>query len=341
MNFVLNEYHRDIPDEELLKDIRRVATKTGKDTLTRDEYKNNGGKYGINTFLRHFGGWTEALKLCGLVPRGNQINNRTIKPYHGPLTTEELIKDLRQVALQLNKTSISSGEYSQYGKFSKDSYFHRFTTWNAALVTAGLVPFEVPSGKRIDDYSLLTEIERLWIECGRQPTTTDIKNGLSKYSLHTYERRFGSWRKTLEFFVAYMNGEQEVEKPEEPEEIQLPQITQEKDGTDETGHSTKRDIGLRLRFKVMKRDNFKCCMCGRSPATTLGLELHIDHIIPWSKGGETTFDNLQTLCSDCNLGKGDLSENEQVSTKHNPEQVKNETLCITRFLSDLGQKKQN
>ena len=58
----------------------------------------------------------------------------------------------------------------------------------------------------------------------------------------------------------------------------------------------------------MKRDNFKCCMCGRSPSTTIGLELHIDHIIPWSMGGETVIDNLQTLCSDCNLGKSNLSE---------------------------------
>ncbi|WP_343324290.1 HNH endonuclease signature motif containing protein [Streptococcus sp. Marseille-P8640] len=34
--------------------------------------------------------------------------------------------------------------------------------------------------------------------------------------------------------------------------------------------------------------------------------LHVDHIIPWSKGGETVLGNLQTLCSKCNLGKSDL-----------------------------------
>jgi len=56
----------------------------------------------------------------------------------------------------------------------------------------------------------------------------------------------------------------------------------------------------------MKRDNFKCQLCGRNPATEAGVILHVDHIVPWSKGGETEIGNLQTLCMQCNLGKGDI-----------------------------------
>ena len=66
-----------------------------------------------------------------------------------------------------------------------------------------------------------------------------------------------------------------------------------------------RIISDKLRYQVLKRDNFKCCACGASPAKDPSVELHIDHIIPWSKGGETTLENLQTLCSRCNLGKSD------------------------------------
>ncbi len=33
---------------------------------------------------------------------------------------------------------------------------------------------------------------------------------------------------------------------------------------------------------------------------------HIDHIKPWSKGGETVLENLQTLCATCNLGKSNI-----------------------------------
>ena len=66
-----------------------------------------------------------------------------------------------------------------------------------------------------------------------------------------------------------------------------------------------RAISDKLRYQVLKRDNFKCCACGASPAKEPSVELHIDHIIPWSKGGESTLENLQTLCSKCNIGKSD------------------------------------
>lgn len=69
-------------------------------------------------------------------------------------------------------------------------------------------------------------------------------------------------------------------------------------------HRTSREPSMKLRFEILKRDNFKCCACGASPAKDPAVELHIDHIIPWSKGGETIEDNLQTLCSICNFGKG-------------------------------------
>ena len=103
-----------------------------------------------------------------------------------------------------------------------------------------------------------------------------------------------------------MNGIKNVEISDDCDDTQIkPDQIQSSEYVTVT-HRTKRDINLRMRFLVMKRDDFKCCLCGRSPATTPGLELQIDHIFPWSKGGETVIDNLQTLCSDCNLGKSNL-----------------------------------
>lgn len=60
-------------------------------------------------------------------------------------------------------------------------------------------------------------------------------------------------------------------------------------------------MSTKLRYKVLKRDGFRCKFCGVTSAD--GAKLHVDHIIPISRGGKTEMDNLQTLCSDCNLGK--------------------------------------
>ena len=65
----------------------------------------------------------------------------------------------------------------------------------------------------------------------------------------------------------------------------------------------RRTLSDKLRYQVLKRDNFKCCACGASPAKDSSVELHVDHIVPVSVGGKNTIENLQTLCSRCNLGK--------------------------------------
>lgn len=62
-----------------------------------------------------------------------------------------------------------------------------------------------------------------------------------------------------------------------------------------------RSIPLSVRLDVLTRDGYKCVYCGRSSQQ---IDLEIDHIIPYSKGGSNQIDNLQSLCFDCNRGKG-------------------------------------
>ena len=59
-----------------------------------------------------------------------------------------------------------------------------------------------------------------------------------------------------------------------------------------------------LREKIKERDNYKCCSCKLSIEDEPNLLLEIDHKIPLSKGGMTTYENLQTLCWKCNRAKG-------------------------------------
>jgi len=66
-----------------------------------------------------------------------------------------------------------------------------------------------------------------------------------------------------------------------------------------------------LRFRILKRDNFSCRYCGRRPPEVV---LHIDHLVPVSRGGTNEPGNLITACSLCNLGKADKVLGEGVDT---------------------------
>ena len=57
-----------------------------------------------------------------------------------------------------------------------------------------------------------------------------------------------------------------------------------------------------MRYDVLHRDGFHCVRCGRGRED--GVKLHVDHIVPVSRGGKSVMGNLQTLCEDCNCGKG-------------------------------------
>jgi len=56
------------------------------------------------------------------------------------------------------------------------------------------------------------------------------------------------------------------------------------------------------RENVYKRDTYRCVYCGRSDKT----DLTLDHVLPKSKGGEDSWENLVTACKRCNNEKADL-----------------------------------
>lgn len=64
----------------------------------------------------------------------------------------------------------------------------------------------------------------------------------------------------------------------------------------------KQPIPPRLRWDVFARDDFTCKHCGSKGSGDS--MLHADHVVPESKGGPTTIENLQTLCGSCNSRKG-------------------------------------
>jgi hypothetical protein len=210
---------------------------------------------------------------------------------NAPVSDEELIADLRHVAELLGTEKVTEDQYTSHGRYHCTTQERRFGSWNKVLLRAGLT---ISNRLNIPDEELFENILNLWQQYGRQPRRSELTSSSSHISQGPYNRRFGSWMNALKAFVDYANGTG-VELAEHQVET----------GVDNK-HTTGRDPSLRLRWRVLQRDNFRCCGCGASPAITLGVGLHVDHIHPWSEGGETVLENLQTLCSKCNLGKSNL-----------------------------------
>lgn len=214
--------------------------------------------------------------------------------FHHGVTDIELIADLKRVASELKNNTVNITDYKRCGKYGKTTYIRRFGSWLGALEKAGLERSR--AGRYLSEEYLFKNLEEVWIRLGRQPRYDDIQKPLSKYSMRVYLNRFSGWRNTLEKFISYMSG------ADASLETSIENLRVESSSR----HKTPRIVNWRLRFVVMKRDNFKCKNCGRSPATDPNIILHVDHINAWANGGETILENLQTLCSKCNIGKSNL-----------------------------------
>ena len=207
-----------------------------------------------------------------------------------PVTETQLIDDLKRVASLIGSETVSQPQYSLHGHFDMRNLSRRLGGWDAALSAAGLGSSSYKS--EYPDERLFANILVLWQHFGRQPRRAELAFAPSEISQSPYQRRFRSWTGALEAFVEWANAAEGTVAP-----------SADVDGVKRRG---SRDPSLRLRFRVLLRDRFTCCGCGKSPATSPGTELHVDHIVPWSKGGETVIDNLRTLCSQCNIGKGNV-----------------------------------
>ncbi len=218
-----------------------------------------------------------------------------LKTYNRNTPDQELLDDLKNVALKLNREKITRSEYEENGKYSSKTFEKQFGTWNKALEKAGL---QLNIQHNISDLELFENIEKVWLHLGRQPLYAEFRQPLSKYSTRPYEKRFGSWLKALEAFVEFMSidAEQKAEVEKSVyEQIQNTEI--------EFKHKTKRQPSERLKVQVLMRDGNKCRLCGY---IVTGDNIHFDHIKPWSKGGETVLENIQVLCETHNLAKGNL-----------------------------------
>jgi hypothetical protein len=305
----------DYSDEALIAEMQRVAAIVPGEVLTRREFEKH-SRVSSSTIGNHFGSWREGLQVAGLAHRYNvdNTNRRNKKRPAKNASDRQLLDEVLLVARQLGTSSITREEFEAHSEFSAYAISQRFGSWRAALKRIGLQPG--PLGRRYTDEECFENLLSVWTHYGRQPRHDEMKTPPSTVGPKAYVLRWGTWMKALEAFVNKMNqtdgGDDDAGAASTNGAPQSRPLNPAEGPNRFFSDGEKRDIKLGLRWKVFRRDRFRCVKCGASPATDPTCEqLHADHIIPFSKGGKTVLQNLQTLCQRCNLGKGNRSEGEE------------------------------
>lgn len=124
MKFVLKTINRNIPDQELLDDLKKIALKLGNDKMTIVEFNNNKGKYSATTIYNRFGTWNKALEKAGLKIT-HQIS----------ISENELFQYLEEVWIKLGHQPQRREMNKLYSNYSEGPYITRYGSWMKALET--------------------------------------------------------------------------------------------------------------------------------------------------------------------------------------------------------------
>ena len=112
---------RNIPDQELIDDLIRVAKELGQDKVNTFQY-NDRGRFSNRTFIRRFGSWLKALEKAGL--------EKTKNP---KASNEQLFDNFIEVWTKLGHQPKSTDLTKDISKYSVSTYKNRFGGWRKTL----------------------------------------------------------------------------------------------------------------------------------------------------------------------------------------------------------------
>ena len=211
-----------------------------------------------------------------------------------------LVAELLRVAELCQFAEFGKREFGALAEVSAQSVVREFGSWSSAI--AHLRSALAEQGKPLQDKrrghfteaECLAELERIWRLLGHRPSRIEWEQSEPSISYNTYKRYFGGWAGAcLRFLESRSEGS-----------IRAPRLRV----VPPRSSVVSRDVQPGLRLRVYERDRFRCVYCGRGPFTNADVQLHVDHVHPFSRGGKTEIENLQTLCSTCNLGKSDRTD---------------------------------
>jgi hypothetical protein len=196
-----------------------------------------------------------------------------------------IVAELQRIAALLGRRRITGEDIDRHGRISARTVAQKFGTLRKAAEAAGLI---APRYTKATDEELIRAITNLWEatlrESGRRPRMKDTERYGCPVSSKTIVERFGTWKRAL---MAAARADEDG----------MPAVAAE---PVERAAKPRRPLSVAKRFLVLKRDRYRCRICRATDS-----ELEIDHIVPVSRGGPDTLDNLQTLCRPCNRSKSD------------------------------------
>src|SRR6476659_2244402 len=144
----------------------------------------------------------------------------------------------------------------------------------------------------------------------------------------TYD--FSTWREVSEYRARNFRGEDDDWVRTVNSEIQVPRVIRL------FGYEKlpKQTVKFNRRI-IFARDNNQCQYCGRKFPTT---ELSLDHVVPRSQGGQSTWDNIVCACVGCNVKKGGRTPREaSMALIRKPEKPKRSPLLNLKLTNSKYQ----
>ena len=185
--------------EEVISELRRVASHLSADRLSQDQFEQY-GKISLTTVKKKFGSWNKALTVAGM-----EITPGTTEFHQQKISDEDLLQEIIRLTVQLGKKP-SASEMNAMGRFSRRPYGRRWGSFTKAREVA-YAKYGFPSldsgGKVPPEQSPLHEqtiAELLRVAAylkSKRITMREFKEH-GRISLDMVRDKFGSWNRAVE-----------------------------------------------------------------------------------------------------------------------------------------------
>lgn len=170
-----------IPEEELLDELRALATRLDKLPTTTDTKTH--GAFTYVPYIDRFGSWAEALDAAGLEP----------VPRFEEVTREDLLKEIRSVAVMVEGVP-KIFDMREHSHLPSRWYYRAFDSWSEALREAGFSPYRNTDVSRDEAIEHLQAIAE---QLGQSPSFSGASQ-LGEYPASLYITMFGTWNEALQ-----------------------------------------------------------------------------------------------------------------------------------------------